>query len=263
MSLTMLISSLARSAQYWRFLPELENPADQAIDAVRQISPSQYRHPAGVALATVVACLLHGSLLFWYMARPAPLPISSAAPLPMISMELSAPPSPVVAPPQPEPPKEVVKPQPKPVKPKVKHNPKPKPKPAEAAVNPVETAKEEPESTAQPAGGAPLSSNQSTLGAPRNDTFVQADSNAAYLNNPAPKYPLRARQRHWEGRVLLRVYVSADGQAQQVVLQASSGHDILDESALEAVRKWRFVPAKRGDSPEASWVTIPIVFRLE
>jgi len=262
MTVTMLISSLTRTAQHWRFLPELEQADDRTVEAVSRISARHYRRPGTTALATLIACLLHGSLLVWYVSRQGPLPISSAAPLPMISMELSAPPSPVIAPPQPDPPKEIVKP--KPVKPKVKLKPKPKPKAAEAAVKPVETVQEEPVSSPTPNGGFPQTSSQTAASAaPRNDIFVQADSNAAYLNNPAPEYPLRARQRHWEGRVLLRVYVTADGHAQQVVLQASSGHDALDESALEAVRKWRFVPAKRGDTPEASWVTVPIIFRLE
>ena len=88
---------------------------------------NRFRRPAAVTSAVLVAALLHGGLLFWYVSRPAPLPFSAAAPLPMISMELSAPPTPVVnqpiAPPQPPKPVE----PPKPDKPKVKPKPKPKP----------------------------------------------------------------------------------------------------------------------------------------
>lgn len=223
---------------------------------------NRYRRSAAVMLAVIGASLLHGCLLFWYVTRPAPLPFSAAAPLPMISMELSAPPSPVInqpiAPPQPVIPKEVVKP--KQDKPKLK--PKPKPKPSEVAVKQVEESKEESVS-APPAASAPQATNHSTLGAPRYDTYMPADSNAAYLNNPKPSYPMVARQRHWQGTVLLRVYVGADGKAQQVNIQRSSGHDVLDESALEAVRQWRFVPAKRGDTAEASWATVPIEFELD
>lgn len=255
-------SSIFRAAQQSLLLSETAEAMGGPAPRVNARPIDRQSRPVAVASATLVAALLHGSLLFWYVTRPAPLPFSAAAPLPMISMELSAPPAPVVnqliTPPQS--PKEVVKP--KPDKPKLKPKPKPKPKPAETAVKQVETAKEEPVS-APPAASAPQTLNHAAQAAPRNDTFVQADSNAAYLNNPKPEYPLRARQRHWEGRVLLRVYVTADGQAQQVVLQMSSGHEMLDESALEAVKKWRFVPAKRGDNAEASWVSVPIVFRLE
>lgn len=225
---------------------------------------NRYQRSASVALAVVVAGLLHLCLLFWYVTRPAPLPFSAAAPLPMISMELSAPPSPVInqpiAAPQPITPKEVVKP--KPDKPKVKPKPKPQPKPSEVAVKQVEESKEEPVS-APPAASAPQATNHSTLGAPRYDTYRPADSNAAYLNNPKPSYPMVARQRHWQGTVLLRVYVGANGKALQVNIQRSSGHDVLDESALESVRQWRFVPAKRGDTAEASWATVPIEFELD
>jgi protein TonB len=73
---------------------------------------------------------------------------------------------------------------------------------------------------------------------------------------------MTARQRHWQGAVLLRVYVDADGKALQVNVQRYRGYEVLDDSALDAVKQWRFVPAKRGDSAEASWVTVPIVFEL-
>lgn len=225
---------------------------------------NRYRRSLAVTSAVLVAALLHGCLLFWYVSRPAPLPFSAAAPLPMISMELSAPPSPVlnqpIAPPQP--PKPVV--PPKLDKPKVK--PKPKPKPSERLVKQVEERKSvepEPVAPAMPAATAPQTLNHNALAAPRNDTYMPADSNAAYLNNPKPDYPMEARQRHWQGTVLLRVYVGADGKALQVNIQRSSNHDTLDESALDAVKQWRFVPAKRGDTPEPCWVTVPIVFELD
>jgi protein TonB len=227
------------------------------------IPSNRYRRSLAVTSAVMIAALLHAGLLFWYVTRPAPLPFTAAAPLPMISMELSAPPSPVLN--QPiaalQPPKPVV--PPKQEKPKVK--PKPKPKPSERLVKQVEerkTEQSEPVTPAPQTAAAPQTLNHNALAAPRNDTYMPADSNAAYLNNPKPEYPMTARQRHWQGTVLLRVYVGADGRAQQVVIARSSGHDSLDESALDAVREWRFVPAKRGDTPEPCWVTVPITFEL-
>lgn len=240
----------------------LQDPQQFLLSA--RIPSNRYRRLMAVTSAAMVAALLHGCLLFWYVTRPAPLPFSAAAPLPMISMELSAPPSPLVNQPiaPPQPPKEVVKP--KLDKPKVKPKPKPKAPPSERLVKQVEELKSAPEPvTAPPAAAAPQALNHNALAAPRNDTYVPADSNAAYLNNPKPEYPLAARQRHWQGTVLLGVYVGADGKALQVNIQRSSGHDTLDESALDAVKQWRFVPAKRGDSAEASWATVPIVFELD
>jgi protein TonB len=85
---------------------------------------------------------------------------------------------------------------------------------------------------------------------------------AAYLNNPAPAYPALSRRMGEEGRVVLRVHVSEDGMPTQVQLKTSSKYARLDEAALEAVRRWRFVPARRADAPVAAWVLVPISFSL-
>jgi protein TonB len=66
-----------------------------------------------------------------------------------------------------------------------------------------------------------------------------------------------------EGKVILRVHVSADGDSEGVSVVQSSGHDILDEAAINAVEGWRFVPAKRGDSNVSSTVNVPINFKLD
>lgn len=86
---------------------------------------------------------------------------------------------------------------------------------------------------------------------------------AAYLRNPAPRYPLAARRAGEQGTVTLRVLVARDGLPMRVELERSSGSRHLDAAALEAVRAWRFVPARRGSDPVESWVLVPIVFRLE
>lgn len=87
--------------------------------------------------------------------------------------------------------------------------------------------------------------------------------NAAYLRNPPPRYPLAARRNSEEGTVLLRVLVTIDGSAARVELDRSSGSTSLDGAALEAVRNWRFVPARRGSQNIEDWVRVPVVFRLE
>jgi protein TonB len=86
--------------------------------------------------------------------------------------------------------------------------------------------------------------------------------NAAYLNNPAPAYPPLLRRAGEQGKVILRVLVNADGHADEVRVQHSSGQSMFDEAALDAVRKWRFVPARRGEAVVAEWVQVPIEFRL-
>jgi len=37
---------------------------------------------------------------------------------------------------------------------------------------------------------------------------------------------------------------------------------LLDNAALEGVREWKFVPARKGAEPVEGWVRVPIVFRL-
>lgn len=86
---------------------------------------------------------------------------------------------------------------------------------------------------------------------------------AEYLNNPAPAYPRLSRQLGEQGKVLLRVRVTAEGKATQVTEAQSSGSARLDEAARQAVRQWRFVPAQRGGRAVDAWVLVPIVFTLE
>jgi periplasmic protein TonB len=82
-------------------------------------------------------------------------------------------------------------------------------------------------------------------------------------NNPRPEYPRAAREAGWEGTVILRVLVLPDGRAESVTLHKTSGHSILDEAALSAVKDWRFIPAMDGNFPMQSAVHLPIRFDLK
>lgn len=87
-------------------------------------------------------------------------------------------------------------------------------------------------------------------------------SDAEHLNNPTPAYPALSRRLREEGRVLLDVYILRDGSVGQIKLKHSSGFPRLDEVAIEAVRGWRFLPARRGDEPIPYWYVQPLDFRL-
>jgi protein TonB len=86
---------------------------------------------------------------------------------------------------------------------------------------------------------------------------------AKYLRNPAPPYPWDARRQGQAGLVLLRARISVEGRALDVQLAASCGFPLLDRSALDTVRTWRFLPAHAGGLPAESTVDIPIRFVLE
>lgn len=87
--------------------------------------------------------------------------------------------------------------------------------------------------------------------------------NAAYLRNPAPVYPAIARRSGDQGTVMLKVLVSPEGAPLRVELDQSSGSKPLDTAALDAVKGWRFVPARRGAQNIEGWVRVPVVFKLE
>ena len=86
---------------------------------------------------------------------------------------------------------------------------------------------------------------------------------AAYLDNPSPVYPALSRRLGERGRVLLRVYVNADGTAREVQVRTPSGSARLDQAAKQAVERWRFVPARQGEDAVGAWVLVPISFQLE
>jgi len=85
----------------------------------------------------------------------------------------------------------------------------------------------------------------------------------AVTGNPRPAYPWLARQRHIEGRVLLRVRVDADGRPAGVEVVRSSGFALLDESARTALARWTFRPAQSEGVAVPAVVEVPIAFRLE
>lgn len=128
--------------------------------------------------------------------------------------------------------------------------PRPQPKPASVPAPEVGAGSVAPAERAMKESPAPASS----ITLPRFD--------ADYLDNPPPVYPSLARRLGEQGQVLLRVQVRADGTPAEVTVQQSSGSVRLDEAAREAVRRWRFVPARRGNAPVAAAVLVPISFSL-
>ena len=91
----------------------------------------------------------------------------------------------------------------------------------------------------------------------------EPDYQAAYLNNPIPAYPMVARRMGWQGRVVLNVEVLASGLPGQIKLHQSSGHDVLDNAAMQAVRNWRFVAARQSGQVVTKWFLVPIPFILK
>jgi protein TonB len=81
--------------------------------------------------------------------------------------------------------------------------------------------------------------------------------------NRPPVYPTTARQLLQEGRVLIRATIDNMGNVARAELHTSSGFASLDESAINAVKTWRFFPAKRFGTPVEAEILIPIRFTLK
>ena len=112
-----------------------------------------------------------------------------------------------------------------------------------------------------------LSANPATVAVhayaqPAPSEVVAPRFDADYLENPAPIYPSLSKRMGETGKVVLRVHVDVKGNAIALEIRASSGSQRLDTAAVEAVRRWRFVPAKLGDKPVEAWVLVPINFSL-
>jgi len=114
-----------------------------------------------------------------------------------------------------------------------------------------------------PAAGVPAESSATSTASASAPALVGARFDADYLHNPRPAYPVSSRRLGEEGRVVLRVRVSAQGLPLAVEVKQSSGSPRLDEAARVAVERWRFVPARLGSEAVESSVLIPLHFALD
>lgn len=106
------------------------------------------------------------------------------------------------------------------------------------------------------------SGKQSEDATQKNAAVTEPVSSANYLNNEPPVYPKSARASNIQGVVMLEVLVAENGSVKNVDIEKSSGFGILDNAALCAVRKWNFVPARRGSEIVEASVVVPVEFRL-
>ena len=80
--------------------------------------------------------------------------------------------------------------------------------------------------------------------------------------NEPPEYPVEARANRYEGRVSLVVHVGVSGSVSQVSIDDTSGHKVLDDAAIRAVRNWQFEPATLDGIAVPAEIIVPIRFTL-
>jgi len=203
--------------------------------------------PAG----TVV--VLHGLLIAAFVLAIRPGPITHPAAITEITLLHSEP--------APEPP--AVAPTALPMRAPALREVSPLPVPELPPIASQSTVREE----ATPASQPQVSSPAAAPAAPRQAEADAVDSEphmdeASAAGNPKPVYPAASRKLGEVGTVMIRVYVLADGTVGELHLAQSSGFGRLDAAALDAVRKWRFVPAMRAGQPIAMWYMQSVRFAL-
>ncbi len=207
--------------------------------------PGSLRLRSGVAAAVVLAHM--GAIGALFMAPGLPEAPDAGA----MQMVFIAPPQENAAPPPPQPTVE----QP----------------PLVAAKRQVQAPPEAPLAPPEPLENAVTETRSDEVVAPTQPTApvaapapveIPVNVRAAYANNPQPGYPATSRRLNERGLVRLRALVGSDGRVQQIAVESSSGYNRLDNAAMEAVRDWKFAPARRGDAAIAQWVIVPINFNL-
>src|SRR6266436_6723738 len=106
-------------------------------------------------------------------------------------------------------------------------------------------------------GGAPPPPKPKLTGPLKVGGNVQA---ARIINRVQPVYPALARQTRISGTVRLHAIIGKDGTIQQ--LEVMNGHPLLQQSALDAVRQWRYQPTLLNGDPVEVDTTIDVIFSL-
>lgn len=227
----------------------------------------------GLGMLLVVA--LHAAIIAWLVLHQEPV-IIEPKPEPMTVSLITLPakkeeaPAPEVVP--------IIKKQPV-VKPviKPKETPvKPIERPAPVVDKIVETTPDQPrfEASTQPsapplevpAAVAPSKPAPVASAPPKQEVVEEKEEppkfGVAYLNNPRPEYPRLSHRAGEEGKVLMKVLVSAEGLPESVDVIKSSGFERLDKAAVTAVKQWRFEPARKGGKALSAYVNVPLSFSL-
>jgi len=247
-----------------------------------------------LAVAGLLALLLHGALFRWFASAPPenrrvpqrerPLTVSLVAEMPRAVLPV---PSPSVTPvprpdplPRPAPPTQSPEPRPdpeplpgavtKPVveaqRPAPRDRAEPRPPPAEAASRP-EPERAIPEQTSEPQkvveteeAPPPDSPRDSPLD---HRTLVRYEELIVAWLERHKKYPRRARRLRIEGEGMLRILIDRAGRLQRVELVRRTGNRLLDRAALEMARRADpFPPLPEGDTSPSREFIVPVAFVL-
>ncbi len=133
----------------------------------------------------------------------------------------------------------------------------PQSKPVEPAPQPIHQEIIKP-AQATPSMAAPLATPSDTPGVDATTVIHEAK----VLRQTPPIYPRRAAELGQQGIVHIHAYVQPNGRADEIKVNTTSGHRLLDKAALAAVKTWRFEAPKKAGKTIAGWVAVPVKFIL-
>ena len=239
----------------------VERGGDKLMEQSSRQAPRLGHRTKAFAIAVTLHVLLAAAAIY-LVVPPLPQPEKKESIIEIVQLP---------EPPKPQPPKPIPQPVVKPVPvPAAKPIAKPRPAPPPVIATPappvptfvpvpMQEAPEPPQVVEQ----APVEAPPPVMAQPPVDEYIPPDSDAAYLHNPKPAYPLIAQKRGWEGVTLLEVRVSAAGKPLSVRILKTSGHQVLDDVALRTVQDaYRFEPARRNGEKIEATVELPIRFSL-
>lgn len=223
--------------------------------------------PLGVA----GSLLLHAGVLAAVLRAPLPSD-SLPPPVPRVTVALvtlvpapqaDSPPPPAAAG---EPGEMPAKPNPLPPVPPSAALPPPKPRPvkptpqaAPLAPAPVAAAPAQaPGASVEGVAAAPATPEASAPAAPPPVHLTSP----TFRHRPAPTYPVQAQRDEIEGTVRLKLLIGTDGRVAEVNVVRSSGHRLLDQTALSAAQSWILEPAQKNGTPTPAWAEVDVPFRL-
>lgn len=146
--------------------------------------------------------------------------------------------------------------------------PPPPPPPPQAAPSPRPPPRPAPARPAEAPQTRPLLGDQlAALGAGMPGAASLGEQVAARLDpaarNPPPAYPATARERGQQGAVGVRLRIDTDGRVLRVDVVESSGYALLDQAVVQALARWRLLPATRGGQPVVADFYHRTIFRLD
>lgn len=94
-------------------------------------------------------------------------------------------------------------------------------------------------------------------------TVPEPKADPVKISHIDPVYPRKARRNGWEGTVFLQALINKKGEVAEAFVTTSSGFELLDQTALKAVKQWQYQwPAQLGSLNE-KLISIKIIFKLE